>query len=612
MTGGRRWEAGQTFGPDRNPEQYRLLDFIHRGGEGEVWQAERADRDGTRDLWAVKILSPFDGDGTPEETARWQARWDDSVSRANQLSQEGIVVPLCFEWAAPRFPHLPPHPGGGTVPYMVSRWVEGLQLDAWAQQGPASPVERLDVLVRLCRTVDRLHDSGWVHRDISHANVLVDRAGEPHLIDLTFLARVGRPLTVPVSTEGYAIGDEEQRDRPPSPAKDCFAVGALARLLLVPHLRVPETVRLVALAGEQVEEAGFGAEAADWLLRALALDPAHRPRPLTPWAERLRDLVARGPGPRIGCLALAVDAHDQPVAVPAGPQGPAVLTGSPAPAGRGRPPALPGAPRGVRQVALARDGLGALVIAAVDRYDVLWLGTATAGWEQAAHGVRGVAAATSPFGEALFWTSHRTGLRLLRVPPGGAPVAATVPDGWPSRVLTAAWDELGRPAVLVSSEQRVTHWTWPLEPGAEPEPVTVCARPVGSGALALNRWGELTAWLLDDRGQQQRFTRHFSGVWESDTPATPGIDRIALLSIRQGAVRASAGPRGLTVESEPSRAGSTPLVLCDQPATLPALAQGRDGRLFAAALVGPEHEAELRCWQEDWDGSWLPVDLRPA
>ncbi|MFG2693182.1 serine/threonine protein kinase [Kitasatospora sp. NPDC048407] len=612
------FEAGLTLGPAHRPDEYRLLQRVKAGGEGEVWRAERTDRDGARDLCAVKILRPHGPRASEEEIERWRARWEDSAVRANQLSVPGLVVPLCFVGAAP---HPPGAPGGGQVPYLVSRWVDGPQLQVWAQESAAAPAERLDVLVRLCRIVDELHDLGWAHRDISHANVLVDAAGRPHLIDLTFLARLDRPLRTRVGTPGFGAAEEERLGAPPSTAKDAFSVGALARILLVPDARIRDTARVAALTGEELEEAGYSTAAVDWLLRALDPDPAGRPSPLTPWAERLRELVAAGPAPRHGCLSLTADARDRPVVVTGGPQGlrrwstsaePSRLTG--------------GGPQGVRAVAVVRDGAGRLVTAALDRYEMLWLGTEADGWEQVRYGARGLATLVSPFGEALIWTAQATGLCLLRLRPDGGREEQTVPDVWPARVLTAAWDADGTPAVVVAEEGRVTHWTWPLAPGAGPGPspspspgpvpapapapapvpvpvpvpATMLAAGARQAALAVNHWGELTARLLDASGLVHPLTRHFSGVWEPDGAPAPGTESL-LVTLRGGRGGAQATPDGLAVDT-----GAHAELLGGSAASLPALHLGRDGRLLAAAVIDGD---QVCCWQEDWDGSWQPVPL---
>ncbi|MFG2819842.1 serine/threonine protein kinase [Kitasatospora sp. NPDC048365] len=584
---------GLTLGPPHSPDEYRLVRRVKAGGEGEVWQTERTDRDGARDLCAVKILKPYGPRATEDEIDRWRARWEDSAIRANQLSIPGLVVPLCFIGVAPH----PPGAGSpGRVPYLVSRWVDGPQLQDWARQTAAGPAERLDVLVRLCRIVDELHDSGWAHRDISHGNVLVDGAGRPHLIDLTFLARLDRPLRTRVGTPGFGSADEESPGGPPTTAKDAFSVGALARILLVPDARIRDTARVAALAGEELEEAGYATATVDWLLRALDPDPERRPRPLTPWAERLRELVATGPGPQYTCLSLTTDVRDRPVLVAGSAHGLHRWSTST------DTPTLPvgGGPRGVREAAVVRDGAGNLVTAAVDRYDVLWIGTGANGWERVRFHARGLAALVSPRGEALVWTAADSGLCLHRVRPDGSRDEQHVALARPARVLSAVWDPDGRPAVLVGEDDRTSQWTWPLEPGTGPFPSVMLHVGARRGTAAVTAWGELTARLLDGAGREHTVICHFSGIWEAE-PATPFGPERHTLTIRGGLAAATAGPHGFAV-STPATA-----LAHSHPGTaaLPALHLTRDGRLLAAAVV----DGEVRCWHEDWDGSWHPVDL---
>jgi serine/threonine protein kinase len=69
------------------------------------------------------------------------------------------------------------HPSGAELPFLVMQWVEGTPLYAWAEQHSPSPQQLCRVLAHLVRTLEALHASGVVHRDVKGDNVLVQLQG---------------------------------------------------------------------------------------------------------------------------------------------------------------------------------------------------------------------------------------------------------------------------------------------------------------------------------------------------------------------------------------------------------------------------------------------------
>ncbi|OIJ63557.1 hypothetical protein [Streptomyces mangrovisoli] len=610
------WQPGQTLGPWERPDEFRLVEHIASGGEGELWKAVRQNRYGHEQFHAVKVLhSKFCA--TEEDLRAWTARWNDSFHDVLQIHHvRGLVRSDVVEGPQP---HPEGRPAKDRGLYLIGAWAnDASRLDDWARDCTASPAERLRVLVGLCEIVDDLHREGWVHRDISAGNVMVDSAGNVLLIDLTFLWRLNRAITVPIATAGYA--DAEAKGALPTTGKDRRAVGVLARVLLLPHQSIhpdEELSDVAAAAPGRLAGAGYSDAVIDCLMEVLGEQGGTRARPLTEWGRRLVDLVGAEPDRRQTCLAIAVDAHDRPVAVTGGDTGlrwyvSAGAEGSPA----DPLPAQPGGPRTARDLALVRDGLGRLVAAAVDDAGVLWAGTASdnddnddgGAWRpHLAEGARGVAALVSPRGETLLWTATPGGLALLTLSAEGyAPRGHTVPTAPGSRVLGATWDAHGLPAVLVTGADGVWHWTWP--PGAaEPHRAQVCRVPAVDGSLALNRsWGELEAWVLGEDGVEYHLTRHHSGsAWVvlNDRTATGGCT--TLHSVHQGIVRVHAGPAGVTLTMD-SSAPRVEQDLDTGEAGPLALHQARDGAVQVAAVV----DGEPRCWTESWSQDWVRVELR--
>ena len=200
---------------------WRLLRPLGRGGMGEVWLAERADGAFEKRV-AIKFL-----------------RIDTPGLRERLQHERRVLARL-------------EHPGiarlldGGVAldgqPYLVTEFVDGIAVDAWCAEHRANLGTRLAVFHAIAAAVAYAHVHLVVHRDIKPANILVDRAGQPRLLDfgiaklidpMAATETIERPLTpqfaAPEQLTGAAV----------TTATDVYALGALLYLLLsgVPPLQ---------------------------------------------------------------------------------------------------------------------------------------------------------------------------------------------------------------------------------------------------------------------------------------------------------------------------------------------------------------------------------------
>ncbi len=274
--------------------RYRLRAQIGRGGMGVVWRArdERLERD-----VALKVLHPWVADD-PD----LRERFEREAAALARLEHPNVV----------RLYDVLEH-DGQTV--LVMELFDGLSLDALVASRTLDWDEARRYAAPVAAALAHAHTRGVVHRDLTPANVLVER-GTGRIVVTDFgLARLARSSrTAPIS--GVLAGTpeywapEQAAGRRTGPATDLYALGCiLFRLLsgrmpfegedrLATGLRrayeaapslggptpnaPPEAVALVdRLLAREPEDRGDAIDAAI----ALGADPASLPGTRTPDAE---------------------------------------------------------------------------------------------------------------------------------------------------------------------------------------------------------------------------------------------------------------------------------------------------------------------------------------
>lgn len=147
-------------------DHYELLELVAVGGGGTVYRA-RDTREGH--LVALKVFHmPRD-----RETAEAFRREADLLRRTDLVGVIGV-----YELGE-----------SGSHGYLATKWIEGRTLGELAAEveSPGHHLhdhrERARLVARLARALQALHGYGILHRDIKPSNILVDRTGEPVLID---------------------------------------------------------------------------------------------------------------------------------------------------------------------------------------------------------------------------------------------------------------------------------------------------------------------------------------------------------------------------------------------------------------------------------------------
>ncbi len=150
---------------------FRILKELGRGGMGAVFLAEQ---ESTKRQVALKVLlqGPF-----ASEVSR--KRFEREVELAAYLDHRNIVTILESGISSGRF-------------YFAMTYVEGCELDKYVKDKSLSPKAILTLFSKVCRAISYAHQRGIIHRDIKPSNILVDKSGEPQILDFG-LAKVIDP-----------------------------------------------------------------------------------------------------------------------------------------------------------------------------------------------------------------------------------------------------------------------------------------------------------------------------------------------------------------------------------------------------------------------------------
>lgn len=217
------WEtaAGSPFGP------YRLLEPIGEGGMGEVWRAERADGAYQQQV-ALKLLK------RGMDTQAILRRFMQERAILARLEHPGIVRVLDGGMS----------PDGR--PWYAMTCVDGLPLADYAAHARLDARARIDLMATVADAVAYAHARLVVHRDLKPGNILVDAAGQPHLLDFGIAKLledtdkgIATGTGVRVLSPAYAA-PEQILGQPVGTATDVYALGLVTYQLLtgrLPHHR---------------------------------------------------------------------------------------------------------------------------------------------------------------------------------------------------------------------------------------------------------------------------------------------------------------------------------------------------------------------------------------
>lgn len=174
--------GGSSAEPGQCIAHFELIEHLGSGGFGAVWKARDTQLDRT-----VAIKLPHRGRLDAEDTEKFlrEARAAAQLRHPHIVSVHEVGV-------------------DGPWVYSVGDFIEGQSLDKWLIDHRPSCRDAARLCVKIADALQHAHEHGVIHRDLKPSNIMMDREGEPHLMDFGLAKRATGEITM--TFDGQILG----------------------------------------------------------------------------------------------------------------------------------------------------------------------------------------------------------------------------------------------------------------------------------------------------------------------------------------------------------------------------------------------------------------------
>ena len=202
---------------------FTIVRQIGAGGMGSVYEARQSRPARTVALKTLTLRFPSE---------RARRRFEDEADTLARLRHPAIAQVLAAGTA---------QVGGADVPWFAMELVEEPRpIDRFVRERALDPRAIVTLFLRLAEAVQYAHQHGVIHRDLKPANVLVDRHGQPKVIDFGIARIADRDAMSRCTRTGEILGTLaymsperlERADEGDDTAADVYALGVILYELL--------------------------------------------------------------------------------------------------------------------------------------------------------------------------------------------------------------------------------------------------------------------------------------------------------------------------------------------------------------------------------------------
>lgn len=189
-------------------------------------------------------------------------------------------------------------------PYLTMAYVEGLSLAERLREGPLDPHEAARLVAAVAQAMQHAHEHGILHRDLKPGNVLLNRAGEPVVMDFGLAFRFDADTSERLTEQGLVVGTpaymppEQVNGQALGPAADIYGLGVVLYQLLTGKLpfegplgKLLAQIESAAPPPPSQHRPGLEPALEAICLRALAKRPADRFQDMAEFAQALDDYL---------------------------------------------------------------------------------------------------------------------------------------------------------------------------------------------------------------------------------------------------------------------------------------------------------------------------------